>query len=299
MSLYTPTRTARSSFVTLRGLRQHLLQWGPPPGPETPLLVLLHGWMDVAASFQFLVDAMAQDRAVVALDWRGFGHSDGTPADGYWFPDYLGDLDALLDLLSPQASVDLLGHSMGGNVVMSYAGVRPRRVRRLINLEGFGLPDTQPEQAPGRLAMWLDELRQRPELRHYPSADAVALRLRKNNPRLSPDKAQWLARQWARELPDGQWQLLADPLHKRSHPMLYRSAEILAGWRLIQAPTLWVQGEHSSPTQIFGDRYGDAELQQRLACVPQLQRQRLAQAGHMLHHDQPQALAQLLERFLA
>ena len=44
----------------------------------------------------------------------------------------------------PTQPVDLLGHSMGGNVVMSYAGVRPERVRRLINLEGFGLPDSRP-----------------------------------------------------------------------------------------------------------------------------------------------------------
>jgi len=41
---------------------------------------------------------------------------------------------------------------MGGNVVMSYAGARPERIRRLVNLEGFGLPRTEPRQAPGRMA---------------------------------------------------------------------------------------------------------------------------------------------------
>jgi pimeloyl-ACP methyl ester carboxylesterase len=49
----------------------------------------------------------------------------------------------------PGMPVDLLGHSMGGNVVMSYAGVRPQRIRRLVNLEGFGLPDMAADQAPG------------------------------------------------------------------------------------------------------------------------------------------------------
>uniref|UniRef100_UPI002362DFF1 alpha/beta fold hydrolase n=3 Tax=Pseudomonadota TaxID=1224 RepID=UPI002362DFF1 len=80
-----------------------------------PPLVLLHGWMDVGASFQFVVDALAGDREVIALDWRGFGLSEASGAGCYWFPDYLADLDALLDAVSPSAPVDLLGHSMGGN----------------------------------------------------------------------------------------------------------------------------------------------------------------------------------------
>jgi pimeloyl-ACP methyl ester carboxylesterase len=59
-------------------------------------------------------------------------------------------LDALLgtDKTSTAQPVDLLGHSMGGNVAMMYAGVRPERVRRLINLEGFGLPAARATQAP-------------------------------------------------------------------------------------------------------------------------------------------------------
>ena len=90
-----------------------------------------------------------RERYVVAADWRGFGLSDPTPADCYWFADYLGDLDALIDHLSPDAPIDLVGHSMGGNIVMSYAGVRPQRIRRLVNLEGFGMPQTPSrEQAP-------------------------------------------------------------------------------------------------------------------------------------------------------
>ena len=45
----------------MRGLRYHLLAWGDASlvTPERPPLVLLHGWMDVAASFQFMVDALA------------------------------------------------------------------------------------------------------------------------------------------------------------------------------------------------------------------------------------------------
>ena len=162
--VYPPCRPHRDDFPTLRGLRHHVLRWGEPVAGRPPL-VMVHGWMDVGASFQFVVDALPGEREVIALDWRGFGLSETTGADSYWFPDYLGDLDALLDTVSPGAPVDLLGHSMGGNVAMSYAGIRPQRVRRLVNLEGFGMPDVAPAAAPERLAKWLDELKDPPLLR--------------------------------------------------------------------------------------------------------------------------------------
>lgn len=97
---------------------------------------MVHGWMDVGASFQFVVDELAAaegfEREVVAPDWRGFGLTQWPQGDSYWFPDYAADLDAIVDLVAPDGGrVDLLGHSMGGNVVMSYAGVRSARVRRV------------------------------------------------------------------------------------------------------------------------------------------------------------------------
>jgi len=294
---YLARRPHQSQFLTLRGLRHHVLSWGQPQ-PGLPSLVMLHGWMDVGASFQFVVDALQQDRHVVAMDWRGFGLTDSSGADSYWFPDYLGDLDALLDAVSPEARVDLLGHSMGGNVVMSYAGVRPARIRRLINLEGFGLPETIPAQAPGRLTQWLDELKQQPQLKTYASLQAVAERLMKTNPRLSPAKAAWLAPHWSREV-DGAWHILGDAAHKRSNPVLYRKAEIVATWARIQAPTLWVEGDSTDMTKWWGDRYPRADFEARLAVVPSVQSVTLKDAGHMLHHDQPEELAEALEQFLA
>ena len=300
---YLPRRIHRSEFLTVRGLRAHVMHWGEHAGdaslvtPDRPLLVMVHGWMDVGASFQFVIDALAQDRAVAALDWRGFGRSDNSGTDSYWFPDYLGDLDALLDQLSPAAPVDLLGHSMGGNVVMSYAGVRPGRIRRLVNLEGFGMPDTIPEMAPKQLADWLDQLKLPQELKPYASLQAVAERLMKTNPRLAADKALWLAPHWSREV-DGQWHILGDPAHKRTNPILYRAAEVLATWSRITAPVLWVEGDSTGMPSWWGNRYSRADFEARLACVPQVTQALLEDAGHMLHHDQPQELAHHLEVFL-
>jgi pimeloyl-ACP methyl ester carboxylesterase len=242
---------------------------------------------------------MADGRCIIAPDWRGFGLTRTTAStDSYWFADYLADLDALLDALSPGRPVDLLGHSMGGNVVMSYAGVRPERIRRLVNLEGFGLPDAPPEEAPTRLAKWLDELRTPARLKPYASREAVAERLCRNNPRLSADKAAWLAGHWAEPLPDGHWQLRADAAHKHVNPVLYRAAEAVATWSRITAPLLWVQGSATRLDAYWGGRYSHAEFSARLAHVPRVQRVLLNDAGHMLHHDQPQALARQLDTFL-
>ena len=193
---YEVRRASRSRFIPVRGLRYHMLEWGDASmvTPERPPLVMLHGWMDVAASFQFVVDALPTDRHVIALDWRGFGLSEASGADSYWIPDYVGDLDAALDRLAfdttePAGPIDLLGHSMGGNVVMLYAGLRPERIRRLVNLEGFGMPTTHPAQAPKRFIQWLDELKVPAELRSYESLAEVAQRLRKTNPLLSTPRA--------------------------------------------------------------------------------------------------------------
>jgi pimeloyl-ACP methyl ester carboxylesterase len=301
---YVPRRPARSAFVTVRGLRHHVLRWGDPAlaTPQRPPILMLHGWMDVAASFQFIVDALAVERHVIAFDWRGFGLSDTPAADTYWIPDYVGDLDRLADALVPEGAFDLLGHSMGGNVAMIYAGLRPARVRRLVNLEGFGAPRTTPDMAVKRFTSWLDDLKEPHQLKPYPDAAAVAARLQKTNPLLRADRAAWLARQWAQ--PESQasaapWHLLADPQHKRNTPTLYHVDEMLEIWKRIAAPLLWAEGDRTDLARWWGSRYTREEFHQRLSVVAQVERHVLSPAGHMLHHDRPEALAALLDGFLA
>ncbi len=290
--------------MSLRGCRYHLRQWGNPAGEP---LVLAHGWMDVAASWQFMVDALSEDflqsRHIIAFDWRGFGLTETPATDSYWFPDYLGDLDALLDAISPEHAVDLVGHSMGGNITMMYAGVRPARIRRLVNLEGFGMPATRPAQAPGRLGQWLDELRQLRQgemaLKPYADAEAVAQRLIKTNPRLGADKAAWLARHWAQADASGQWRILGDAAHKIINPSLYRVEEALEIFKRISAPVLAVEASDDSLGQWWKGKYTLAEYHERLKAVPQVTVARIEDTGHMLHHDQPLALANMLEAFFS
>ncbi len=299
--MYQVQRAARSSFVPLRHLAYHVREWGTPRPGQSPLF-MVHGWMDVSASFQFVIDAMTQDRHIIAPDWRGFGLTEPGEVDNFWFPDYLADLDALIDHFQPEGEIDLLGHSMGGNVVMQYAGIRPTRIRRLINLEGFGLAATKPEQAPARYAQWMDEmkaLRQGEKaLRNYPSAAAVAERLMKTNPRLSTDKAQWLAQHWARPNAQGEWAILGHPAHKVTNANLFHVEEVLAMYQRITAPVLNVEASENSLDTWWKGRFTLDEYHQRIRLVKNLQTVTIEDAGHMMHHDQPAVLAQHIEAFL-
>ena len=300
--MYQAQRIFQSAFVPIRGLNYHVQLWGQPTPGRAPL-VLVHGWMDVAASYQFVVDALQAEHWVIAPDWRGFGQTVVPETDHFVFADYLGDLDFLLDHYAPGQAVNLVGHSMGGNVAMVYAGVRPERVRRLINLEGFGMPRTLPAQAPGRYARWMDELKGLHQgeraMRSYASLDEVARRLIKTNPRLDTDKAQWLAGHWARCNAQGQWQIQGHPAHRITSAQLYRVDETLEIFRRIAAPTLCVEAVESSMAQWWKDTYTLEEFHQRLQAVPRLEVAQIANAGHMLHHDQPAEVAALIERFIA
>ncbi len=303
-SAYHPRRVARSQFVKVRTLNMHLHTWGDASlvTPERAPVVMVHGWMDVGASFQFVVDALAHDRYVIAPDWRGFGLTQGLVADNFWFGDYLGDLDGLLDALglgSPEQPIDLVGHSMGGNIAMIYAGVCPTRIRTLINLEGFGMPRTDPKDARGRYAGWLHQLKNPVALKDYDSLDAVAARMQKNNPRLPLDRARWLANHWAHRTEAGRWVINGDPAHKRLNPQLYRVEEALACWAAITAPMLVVEASIDETPRWWGNAYPRSEFHERLEVVPDARCATVQDAGHMLHHDQPQALAELLENFWA
>jgi pimeloyl-ACP methyl ester carboxylesterase len=295
-------KPSTSLFVAVRGLRYHIRRWGDAGAPK---LFMLHGWMDVGASFQFLVDALQRDWDVLAPDWRGFGESEWCP-DGYWFADYLADLEALLAHFSPDEAVRLVGHSLGGNVACIYAGVRPQRVLRVVSLDGFGIPAERSDQAPDKLANWLDALADPPSFAPYPSLAAVADRLQKNSPRLARDRAEFLATHWARALPDGTAALVSDPRHKLPFPTVHRMEEVIAVWKRISAPVLWVAATESFiPKWLGGHPEGEgatdnlASVRARLAHLSHGKLTTVGEAGHMLHLDRPDAVAAAIEPFLA
>jgi pimeloyl-ACP methyl ester carboxylesterase len=286
-------KPSRSEFVPVRGLRYHVRRWGPAEGRH---LIMLHGWMDVSATFQFLVDALTQSWNVVAPDWRGFGQSTWTGGP-YWFPDYVADLAVLLDHYSPDAPAHLVGASMGGNVACLYAGLRPERVASITTLEGFGLASADPEESPDRLAKWLDQLQKPVEPKVYRDFETLAERLCHKDPLLSAARAHILARHLGRQREDGAVELAADPYHRLVNPVLYRLEEVKACWRRIAAPVLWVVARESPLLRRFVAH--DDDYRDRLACFRNLREIVLDAAGHNLQHHQPERLASLIEEFLA
>ncbi len=285
-------RQNQSEYLDIRGRRYHVRRWGNPSAPK---LFLLHGWMDVSASFQFVVDELRHDWDVIAPDWRGFGLSERTH-QGYWFADYIADLDTLLDHYQPEAPAYIVGHSMGGNVANLYAGIRPERIGKLVLAEGFGLPPTAPDKAPERYATWLEEIRNPPTLKPYANFAEVAARLKQNNPRLTDERANFLAPHWAGADEQGIIRLQADPHHKMVHPVLYRVEEAMACWKRIAAPVLWIWGDGKWMLKWMkgADR---SMLDPYRACYRSLTEETLADAGHMMHHDQPEAFARTIESF--
>jgi pimeloyl-ACP methyl ester carboxylesterase len=199
----------------------HLTRWGPPSSALQPPVFLLHGWLDAGETFQFIVDALKKDWPIIAPDWRGFGRSEW-PQEGYGFPDYLGDFDALIDRISPDAAVRIVGHSMGGNIANLYAGLRPARVRCVINLEGLGLPRTSPQDAPTRMRKWLDQIKSPTVEKTYDSFEQLASIIQFRYPRFAPGAAAFVARTWGIADEEGQVRLAADPRHHWVNPILYK-----------------------------------------------------------------------------
>lgn len=281
-------------MLRVRGLKMHLTRWGPEPSALLPPVFLLHGWLDAGETFQFIVDAFKRDWPLIAPDWRGFGRSEW-PQEGYGFPDYLGDFDALMDQVSPDAPARLVGHSMGGNIASLYAGLRPERVRCVINLEGLGLPRTSPQDAPERMRKWLDQIKSPTAEKNYDSIEQLAAIIQFRYPRFSPAAAAFVARVWGTPDDDNRVRLAADPRHHRVNPILYKREDAEATWREIRAPLLMVLGQESDYTKRLG---ADGTIEALKAAYPGAEITSIAAAGHMLHIERPAALAPAIEEFL-
>jgi pimeloyl-ACP methyl ester carboxylesterase len=276
----------------VRGIDYHVTEWGER---HNRLIVFLHGWSDAGSTFQFVIDELKQDWFVVAPDWRGFGESRAN-AESYWFPDYLADLDAILQIYSPDVAVRLVGHSMGANVATLYAGVMPERVSALVNVEGFGLPDSDPEDAPGRYRTWIEAGRSRPAVTGYESFDELLPRIMRRSPGLGNERALFVADKWAEAHADGVVRIKADPAHKLPNAVLYRRPEALACWRNIKAPVLVVVG---ADTEFTGKLKSWIDPDAVSGMFGESESVSIAGAGHMVHFDQPAQLAETIEGFLA
>jgi pimeloyl-ACP methyl ester carboxylesterase len=294
LTAYPVRRPPRHEFLQVRGLKIHLTRWGPPSAATAAPVFLLHGWQDTADTFQFMVDCFAGDLPLVALDWRGFGRSEWS-GDGYWFADYIADLEELLDALSPGAPARLVGHSMGGNIAALYAGLRPERVSCVVNLEGFGMERASPEQAPAQLRKWLDQVRVPPTTKNYDSFEQLASVIAFRYPRFSAPQADFVARAWGEVGSDGRVHLLGDPRHRWINPLVYKREDAEFIWRGLEAPMLLLLGDASEYLPRLGTDGSEETLRRNF---PGVEIAHVPGGGHMLHIERADLVASLIETFL-
>ena len=180
---------------------------------------------------------------------------------------------------------------MGANIAGLYAGAMPERVRAFVNIEGFGLVDSDPADAPMRYRQWIEAAQSVPAFTRYADFQVLARRIAKRNPHMSAAQAEFVAREWSTAREDGQVELRADPRHKLPNPVLYRRAEAEACWKAIKADVLLVTGGASDLASHFGSIGG--------ASCPGDQTLVIDGAGHMLHFEAPAELATVIETFLS
>jgi pimeloyl-ACP methyl ester carboxylesterase len=283
-------KASTSEFVELNGIRHHVRRWGDR---HAPTLVMLHGWMDMSATFQFVVDSLRRDWNILAPDWSGFGLSNWNPS-GYSLLQYASDLDRFLDLYSPAAPVALVAHSMGANIANIYAGARPQRLSHFVNIEGYapvpGFFEGTLGQTVGR---WLDHVQQPGQGRPYANFAQLALRLQEGNKRLTPERAAFLASQLGQYQPDGQVLIAADPMTRFFAPISLHQEQLIELWQALHMPVLCLRGGRSFISKAFKDRPED--LQQRIAALQNGSEVLIPEGTHNLHHEYPEEVAEMIE----
>jgi pimeloyl-ACP methyl ester carboxylesterase len=281
-------------IVDVQRLPIHYLEWGKPAGEP---IVLVHGFLDMAHSWQFFVDCFEATRQeppwIVAPDCRGHGDSGWVGAGGYYhFPDYVFDLDCVIQALGA-ARCTLIGHSMGGTISWLYAGAFPERVAKLALIEGVGPPGMDFSDAPARMRTWISEVHQRGRnhFREYTSVAAGASQLQQTNPRLTEAAALDLAGAGMKQNASGKWLWKFDPLHRTAAPQPFYAPQAVEFLRRIQCPVLIVDGAQSHQRR-------RTDKQQRYDAIARYDQIVIDGAGHMVHQDNPQQLADAIATFL-
>ena len=131
-----PTNKPTSQYVTLNGLKFRYLDWGYQ---GKPILLCLHGSTGQAHAWDFLGEALRDEWHMIALDMRGHGKTEWASGD-YPIASFVADIAALVIHIGA-TSIHLVGLSLGGIVAMTYAGIHPARVSKLV------LVDIAPEMS--------------------------------------------------------------------------------------------------------------------------------------------------------
>ncbi|TMU23438.1 alpha/beta hydrolase [Halomonas sp. ATBC28] len=266
------------------------LSWGRA---DAPTWLALHGWLDNAASFTRLAPLLVEalDIRIVALDFRGHGHSAHAPQGGdyalgdYALWDYCHDvLDAMESLGLEQTS--LLAHSMGAAVACLLAASLPERVERLTLIDGLGALNTPIEETASQLRKGLTAYR-RPLSRapRYPDIEsAIAARVAGGVTPLDSITATPLVERNTQPTADGHVQMRTDSRLLKPSLVRFTPQQVLSLLAEINAPLLLIEGEQG----ILGERQWAQEARQAVKGLTR----KVLKGGHHLHLE-PRAVAQV------
>ena len=287
-------RDYKSKKLIVRGLQYHLHEWGDS---SKPLLIILHGWMDCGASFKYLVPYLTDQFYIVAPDLRGFGESEHVD-NGYWVPDYIADLDVIVDHYSPDKKATLIGHSMGANIVLMYAGLLYEKVDKVIALDSLGLPESKSSDTPIKQRLWLKEVLSNEPVKVYESKEQLIASIKAMNPDLSDALVNDLCDLWAKPAAkEGTFQLKHDHKHRYTNPYRYLFDDVKEVWSEITAQVSIVMAEQSWVYE-SAEKSGRIDTAREILEVDDSAYFLIEDSGHMLHLQQPRLTASAIKDFL-
>ncbi len=178
------------------------------------------------------------------------------------------DVSALVDILGPDP-IYLTGHSLGGIVASTYAGVYPERVRKLVSIEGLGFPLAHRVHAPApkRFRTWIEQTRriEQRQPHSYPNLAAAVARMKEANPHLSDEVAEHLTLHGTNWNADGSIIWKFDNFARLFPPYGHNFEDAKAIYGNIAAPTLFFWGTESFMADPHDDErlLGDSRLPDR------------------------------------
>jgi len=281
-----------SHYYYSQRLKLHYVDWG---NPEKPLAVLVHGGRDHARNWDWVAQALRTDYHVIAPDLRGHGDSEWARGSEYAMVEYVVDIAQLLSQLN-SFPVILIGHSLGGGIVLQYSGVYPDKVRKVVAIEGLGPPphmiQQQSKHAHERMQLWITQMRELAGRlpRRYKTLDEAVRRMREANTRLSEAQAYHLTVHGTNRNEDGTYIWKFDNYVRAQSPYRFNVDDAWGIWGRIHCPTLLFRGMESWASDPEQDGRAKAFRNVKVVNVPS--------AGHWVHHDQLDIFLPAVQDFL-